>query len=294
MRKFLAVCLALALCLVPTLTALADDSFVGEVRTVIGADLSASQIEKVYQTFGVERGTVTELSVTNGEERVYLEGKIDDKTIGTRSISCVYIETLPEGAGLTIQVSNINWCTEAMYRNALITAGIYDAKVIVTAPFAVSGTAALTGLYKAYEDLTGKTLSDEAKNVGTSELILSAELADELAGVTDEEIAYLINELKAILDQTKGMTDAELKDEITFISKQVNITLNDEQMSKVVGLVRSMEKLSVDDLIAKAKELRSTVLKVQEVAQKTGSFIQKVVEFFGKIADFFSRLFGGK
>ena len=65
-------------------------------------------------------------------------------------------------------------------------------------------------------------------------------------------------------------------------------------MSKVVGLVRSMEKLSVDDLIAKAKELRSTVLKVQEVAQKTGSFIQKVVEFFGKIADFFSRLFGGK
>ena len=33
-----------------------------------------------------------------------------------------------------------------MYRNALITAGVEDAKIIVASPDKVSGTAALTGL----------------------------------------------------------------------------------------------------------------------------------------------------
>ena len=46
---------------------------------------------------------------------------------------------------------NINWVTDAMYTNALITAGVKDAEIQITAPFKVSGTAALTGLMKAYE-----------------------------------------------------------------------------------------------------------------------------------------------
>ncbi len=44
-----------------------------------------------------------------------------------------------------------------MYISALATAGITDARIIVASPFEVSGTAALTGVYKAYEDMTGKS-----------------------------------------------------------------------------------------------------------------------------------------
>jgi uncharacterized protein YpuA (DUF1002 family) len=67
--------------------------------------------------------------------------------------------------GLDVTTNNITWCAPEMYVNALATAGITDAKVIVAAPFDVSGTAALTGVYKAYEDITGQKLDENAKLV---------------------------------------------------------------------------------------------------------------------------------
>ena len=62
---------------------------------------------------------------------------------------------LGDEAGITVETHNIDWVTGDMYRGALLTAGIYDANIIVAAPFDVSGTAALLGIYKAYEDITG-------------------------------------------------------------------------------------------------------------------------------------------
>ena len=58
---------------------------------------------------------------------------------------------------------NINWVTDAMYTNALITAGVKDAEIQITAPFKVSGTAALTGLMKAYETASNKQIPEEVK-----------------------------------------------------------------------------------------------------------------------------------
>lgn len=292
MKKVLAWLMALCTCLAVCLPVWADET--GDARTVIGANLTDAQVAQVYKDFGIERGTVTELTVTNAEERVYLEGKVSESTIGTRSISCVYIQQLPFGEGLDVTVKNINWCTEAMYKNALITAGIDDARVIVTAPFQVSGTAALTGIYKAYEDMTGKSLNEQAKDVGTQELIVSAELADEIAGVSDEQIAYLMNELKLILDETKNMSDDELRGQIDTIAESANVSLNDDQKTKVLKLVRSLEGLSVDELITKAKGIQDSVKKMQQAAETATTFLTKVKNFFASIAGFFSRLFGNK
>lgn len=96
-------------------------------------------VAAVYNLFGVKRGDVVELKVTNAEEREYLEGYVDSAIIGTRSISCVYVELLGEGAGMDVTTSNITWCTAEMYISALATAGVTDAKVVVAAPFEVSG-----------------------------------------------------------------------------------------------------------------------------------------------------------
>lgn len=43
-----------------------------------------------------------------------------------------------------------------MYKNALTTAGITDADIIVAGPKPISGTAALVGIFEAYEAMTGK------------------------------------------------------------------------------------------------------------------------------------------
>ena len=170
MRRFL--CFFLTLLLLSSLyTAHAADM----ARCVIGADLSEAEIEAVYESFGLARGSTAELTLTNSEERELLAGVVEESVIGTKSISCVYIELMDEGAGYQIESHNVNWCSNELYQNALATAGLSDVKVIVAAPFAVSGTAALAGIYKAYEDMTGEKLDQVAKEVSTQELVITGE-----------------------------------------------------------------------------------------------------------------------
>ena len=138
------LCIILAVLMFASLGAAAYADGDVQARAVIGANLDENQIAAVYQLFNVKRGDVKEMTVTNAEEREYLEGYVDESLIGTRSISCVYVELLAEGAGMDVTTSNITWCTPEMYISALATAGITDARVVVAAPFEVSGTAALT------------------------------------------------------------------------------------------------------------------------------------------------------
>lgn len=264
----------------------------GDSRAVIGANLTAEQKANVYKTFGVEQGSVREISVTNAEEREYLDGLVESSVIGTRSISCVYIEILGEGRGLDVTTSNINWCTKEMYMNALVTAGIDDAKLIVTSPISgVSGTAALTGVYKAYEDITGEQLDELAKLAGTQELVITAELADEIGSY---DAVTIVNELKLILDQTVNMTDDELIAEIKYIAGQYDITVSDGQMKQLISLCRSLEKLNPEELKAKVESVQKTIAKLAGAKEKAAAVAESVKGFFEAVGNFFSRLFSKK
>ena len=186
----------------------------------MGADLTAAQRKAVYADFGIPMGSVRELEVTNAEEREYLEGIVPDKKIGTVALSCCFITVLEKGAGLSVKLHNINYCTEKMYVNALTTAGVTDARVIISAPYPVSGTGALTGIYKAYEVVTGNSLSRLAKEIGAEELVLTGDLSKHIGS---NEATQLISELKGILDQTKNMNDEEVRAEIQNIAAAYSV-----------------------------------------------------------------------
>jgi len=286
LKKILSLVLSFSLLFAVPVTTWADTPAVeaGSQRITIGADLNDNQVLTVYNDFQVSRGDVKELQVTNAEEREYLEGLVSEKTIGTRAISCIYIETREEGEGLDVSTNNISWCTNTIYANALITVGIYDAKVIVSAPFAVSGTAALTGIYKAYEDITGDELSHEAKAAGTQEMVVTGELADDIG---EEDAVEIVNELKAILGKTGKMTDEELREEVENIAEEKDATLTDEQIDKLIELVRSLEKLDVSQITDKLKEL------TEGTDGFFASIWESIASFFESIGDFFSNLFGG-
>jgi uncharacterized protein YpuA (DUF1002 family) len=289
MKRF--VCLVLAFCLALGLSAFAGAIDEGDARAVVGANLTDEQISTVYSAFGISRGDVRELSVTNDEERTYLDGLVDSSVIGTRSISCVYIEILGEGDGLQISTSNISWCTQEMYVNALVTAGIDDAKVIVAAPFSVSGTAALTGIYKAYEDITGETISEEAKLASTEELVVTAELADEIGSY---DAVTIVNELKLILDETVNMTDSELREEIESIAKEYNVSLSDSEIDKLIKLCRSLEGLSDSELKEKVESVQNALVKMANAQSTVSNVVTGIKNFFASIGSFFSNLFGKK
>ncbi len=285
MKKILSILLACCL-LAGAVPALAVDA--GEARAVIGANLTEEQISAVYSNFGVKRGDVTELRVTNADERKYLEGYVEDSVIGTNSISCVYIEVLEAGEGLDVTTSNINWCTSQMYVSALATAGITDAKIIVAAPFEVSGTAALTGVYMAYEDITGETLDETAKLVSTQELTLTAELAEKIGSYDSVEI---VNELKLLLGETKNMTDEQLRREIESIASDLGVSLTDTQISQLISLCRSLEKLNPEQLKEKVESVQNTIAKLGQAKETVSNFFEGVKNVWNSIVDFFKGVF---
>ena len=286
MKKLISALLAVCL-LAGAVPALAVDA--GEARAVIGANLTDEQIADVYKNFGISRGDVTELRVTNADERKYLSSYVDDSGIGTNSISCVYIEVLNEGEGLDVTTSNINWCTSQMYVSALATAGITDAKIIVAAPFEVSGTAALTGVYMAYEDITGEELDETAKLVSTQELTLTAELADKIGSYDSVEI---VNELKLLLSETRNMTDEQLRAEIVSIASDLGVTLTDTQINQLISLCRSLEKLNPDELKAKVESVQNTIAKLGQAKETVSNFLTGVKNVWNSIVDFFKNIFG--
>ena len=281
-----ALALLLALCCLAPLGGGASAS-IDKARTVIGGDLTEEEIASVYQLFGVQRGSVAELRMTNEEERSILNGYVDESIIGTRSISCVYLELLEEGAGLDVTTSNISWCTPEMYMSALATAGVTDAKLIVAAPFAVSGTAALPGVYKAYENITGEKLDDLAKLVSTQELTITGELAEEIG---DMDSTSIVNDLKLILNETRHMTDAEIRAQIVAIAGEYSVTLTDKQLDQLITLCRSLEGLDGEALKSRVEQVQSTLKKVSEAKTRVVGFVQTVKKVVESVKSFFERI----
>ena len=197
-----------------------------------------------------------------------------------------------------------------MYRNAFTTAGITDARVTVAAPFPVSGTAALAGIYKAYEDMTGQKLDAAVKNVGTQELTVTGSLANEIGTA---ESTSIVNDLKKMLGETANMSDDELRVAIRQIAAGYGVTLTESQVQRLVDLCRSLvtesqvqrlmelcrslEKLDPDSMAEKAGELQSTLEKVSEAKDQVVGFFEKAKQVIDAVKDFFTRvssLFNGR
>lgn len=284
MKKLITVLLIIVMAVGMTVPAYAENI---QSRAVIGADLTEDQITAVYNAFGIRRGDAIELRVTNGEERQWLQGYVDESLIGTRSISCVYVELLPEGSGMDVTTSNITWCTGEMYISALATAGITDARIIVAAPFEVSGTAALTGVYKAYEDMTGKKLDDLAKLVSTQELTITGELANEIGSMDSTSI---VNDLKLMLDETQKMSDDEIRAEIVEIAGRYNVSLTNTQIQQLIDLCRSLEGLDADSLKARVEEVQGTLQKVSDAKTKVVGFVETVKKVVTSVSSFFDKI----
>ena len=284
MKKLITILLIIVMAVGMIVPAYAENI---QSRAVIGADLTDDQIAAVYNAFGIKRGDAIELRVTNGEERQWLQGYVDESLIGTRSISCVYVELLPEGSGMDVTTSNITWCTGEMYISALATAGITDARIIVASPFEVSGTAALTGVYKAYEDMTGKKLDDLAKLVSTQELTITGELANEIGGMDSTSI---VNDLKLMLDETQKMTEDEIRAEIIDIAGRYNVSLTNTQIQQLIDLCRSLEGLDADSLKARVEEVQGTLQKVSDAKTKVVGFVETVKKVVTSVSSFFDRI----
>lgn len=282
------ITLIISLCILMGISsALALDK--GDARAVIGADVTKEQKTDVYKSFGIKAGSVKELSITNTEEKKALSGLADPSIIGSDSVYCVYVEILSEGEGLKVSVSKISLCTKEMYVSALNTAGIKDAKIIITsAKKDSSGITALADIFKAYEDMSGKKLDETAKFASSLELVTTAELKDTIGDIKAESI---VAELEKSIDKNKNMTDEELKAKIQSIAKDKNIALSDSQTNELVSLYKSMQKLSPDEIKAKISSLKDKINKISETQKKIGAIVASIQSLFKSTGNFFYDIF---
>lgn len=277
MKRWCSWILLLALLVVPAVRADAAGSAV----LALGADLSESQRATVLSEMGIteaEAAAYETIYITNDMEHQYLDESLGASVVGTHALSSVLLIPQESGAGLSVETHNVNFCTIAMYRNALLTAGVQDAKVIVAAPSSISGTAALVGALKAYETYSGETVSEDAFSVATDELVLTGELMDEL---DSEQISDLIAYLKQKVAEN-GLDDPDkLEELVKQASKEMDMTLTDAQVSQVVDLLLKLGKLDIDagKLVGQAKELYDKLdsLGIELDTEKVGNFITRFV-----------------
>lgn len=279
--KFLAAGLCIAMAL-SSVTVKADS--VDQKYLALGADLTASQKKKVLELLNLDDNSDYKvITVTNKDEHEYLDSYLSKSVIGTRALSSVTVEQKDNGNGVNVTTQNISYCTSGMYRNALITAGIKNADVKVAGPFKISGTAALVGVMKAYEEMTGKKISEKSKDAATDELITTGEVAENI-GSDDAE--KLIADVKQKVAEDNLSSPSEIKQAIEESANDLNISLSDADKEKIQNL---MDKIS--DLDLNVSQLKEQAKDLYDKLNNSG-ILEKIAAFFRSVVKWIGNLFG--
>ena len=278
-------------------TALADETNVTDTTTAesfvcYGDDLNSEQFEKVMNLLGADLSKDQLIKVTIDDEKALLGSIISADKIGSRSLSSARVTLTGEGTGISVTTQNINWVTSSMYSSALATAGVDNARIVVAAPVEVSGTAALAGILKAYESAASTQLSDEAKAVAGSEMVLTGDLADMIG--SDDAVELLAMVKNAIAEYHLDDYDS-LRPYVEQGAKQLGVQLTEDQIDQITKLGVQIAKLDLDPekLAGQLNGLVDNIQKIQKVQQSAGSIftnIKTAVQgFFNWIGSWFKR-----
>jgi uncharacterized protein YpuA (DUF1002 family) len=223
---------------------LSNVAYADSFKTVtLGGDLNDDQRSQMLTEFGVSENEANVIEVTIDEERKYLEDTVSDSVIGTKSISCSYVEPT-DNDELDITVTNLTWVNENMIKNALITAGIQSANVKASAPYEVSGTAALTGIMKGFENSEGGAeISEEQKQIANDEIVVTGNLADEIG---QDEAAGLMNEIKTEVIKENPESNDEVEEIVVNVINNYNYEINEEHVDEIVNLMVEINGLGLD------------------------------------------------
>jgi len=253
----------------------------------LGHDLTEEERQQMLDLFNVQ-GDVRIIEVTNEEEWEYFGDFLDESLIGYNAISSVYVEKLPEGEGLSVETYNIFYVTEDMYKNALITAGVEDARIIVASPRKASGTAALTGILKAFEDATGENISEEERRTASEEIAKTAKLGEIIGKDKAQE---LIRNVKIYTINNNIKDKNTIRKVIEETAKDLSIELTREQIDEIISLMQKISKLDldIDEIKEQLKDIQGKIDEIINRNIEVRSLLQRIID---AIVNFLRRIFG--
>ena len=266
----------------------------GDNVVTLGTNLSAEQKQIVLDYFGVKENEVVILEVNNQEERKYLEGVATEAQLGTRTYSCAYVQPTSKGNGLNVKTVNLTYVTSSMIASTLTTCGITDANVIAMTPLSggVSGTGALTGIMKAFEDATGEPLDETKKEIASEELVITGDLGEDIG---QDKATGVINDIKTEIIKNNTQDTIQIADTINNVTNNYNVNLTPEQQQQLESLMTKVAEQDYNykemkDALNSVKDVVNE--KLNEIGEKVPSnLIDSIKEWFTGIGDWFSGLF---
>jgi uncharacterized protein YpuA (DUF1002 family) len=261
-----------------------------DVYVSFGADLSDNEKATVLGLMGITESDLENYKVgeiTNEDEKNYLGDYLDASVIGSRALSSVIVVIGNEGDGIDVETKNISYCTSGMYTNALITAGIEDADVIVAGPFEITGTAALVGAMKAYSELTGEDISEDSMDAAVNELVVTSEIAED---VDSEDIEQLMAFVKTKVVEEGLSNDEAISAAIDEGASQLGITISDDEKQSIISVMKKIGGLDLDlnSMKEQAKDLYNKLEDMGIDKEQAKNFFQKVIE---ALQNFFNSIF---
>ena len=209
----------------------------------LGEDLTKAQEESVRDFLNAPDGTRT-IIVT--DETIIEQLGLDPNNPANYAGGCfssAYGMLLDGNKGITVDARNLTEVTSSMLKNALITSGITSAKVIVTAPFKVTGTSALSGILAGIEDVSGVEISLKQKETAQKEIETTVEIAEE---VGQEEASTIINDIKTEVIKEQPKNEKEITKIVNNITKEYNIEISDKSKESLVTLMTDVYDLELN------------------------------------------------
>jgi uncharacterized protein YpuA (DUF1002 family) len=260
------------------------DAVEGDTIVSLGENLTEQQKSDLLAELGVPENAQM-ITVSNQEEHDYLGEFIPKAQIGSRAISSASITMGAKDSGLDVRTNNITWVTDEMYINALTTAGVKDAAIRIAAPFDVSGTAALTGIMKAYEATTNKEIPEEIKKAANEEMVKTAQLGDSIGA---DNAAVLMGKVKEEIAKNEPKTEADLRALIEQVAAELGITLTDAELDRLVEFFNGLKAMDIDwNQVKEQLGEISTFLQSEEGQ----SFLQRLQDFLNSSFDEVRTLF---
>lgn len=293
MKKFIiSIAFVLLLSTFTYLPSVSADAVPGDSIIVLGEDLDHAQREQILGEMGVEDPDDVQITtISNEDEYKYLGDYISSAQIGNKTMSSAIIVMGDKGDGLSLQLNNINYITEEMYGNALSTAGVKDADIYITAPFAVSGTGALTGIMQAYEISSGEEIDEDKKQVANEEMVLTSELSDN-DSIGEEDAADFIKSIKSKVSDKKPQSAEDIRELIEEVADERGYELSKEEVGKLVDLFQKFKDLNIDwDVVnQKVNKAKGEITDFLNSEEGQG-FVQKLKSFFAELWDFVTSVF---
>ncbi|MGL5647169.1 MAG: DUF1002 domain-containing protein [Clostridium sp.] len=289
-KKIIGITVSLAIAgsiMLPGLSAFADQFNV----ISIGANLNSQQQQEMLQYFNAPNGSYEKIMINNQEEQQELQGIVPESEIGTRTISCAYVQPTSSG-GINVKTANLTYVTASMISNALTTAGIYNANVIAAAPFPVSGTGALTGIMTGYEKATGQTISPEKKQLANKEMQVTSNIASD-PNVGQTKAAAVVNGVKAKVIQNGNQDSSQVAQTINNVTNNYGVSLTPAQEKDLnnvmVGI--SQQNYNKSEMEKTLDHMQEQLNKVLDQQGQLNGFMNKLEVHFDSFVNWVKGIF---